>query len=212
MSTTVKVALFPLVEGSDLYDPENKTTKVLKECFDVVAEQDGYLANWIGAQIEHPEMMVGIWKLDSVESHYAWMKTEKFKKNREKVAPCFANNNGSIYHVDFAASDGFAQAMAAPVTEMATFYFDGEVPSDYLEGAEKFCQGTGLPPSAMGVSYEELGYEGGKGKALVLLVGWPTVEKHQAFRETQAFKDHIPLLRNGVKKSKMTHVMFAQWS
>ena len=48
--------------------------------------------------------------------------------------------------------------------------------------------------------------EGGKAKAYVMVIGWPDVETHMKYRETQVFKDNIGLLREGVVDSSIHHV------
>lgn len=52
------------------------------------------------------------------------------------------------------------------------------------------------------------GDEGKTATALSLLIGWPSIEAHMNFRETDAFKDSIGLIRGleGVIKLTMCHV------
>lgn len=52
------------------------------------------------------------------------------------------------------------------------------------------------------------GEEGKKATALSLLIGWPSIEAHMQFRETEAFKESIGFLRGmeGVIKLTMCHV------
>lgn len=52
------------------------------------------------------------------------------------------------------------------------------------------------------------GEEGQKAAALTLLIGWPSIDAHMQFRETEAFKETVGLLRNleGVLKITMCHV------
>jgi hypothetical protein len=75
-------------------------------------------------------------------------------------------------------------ALSAPVTELATFYFEGAPPKDHLEGVHKFRQlaeekkWEGYLGSAAGITYEEVEREGVKGKAAVLAIGWTSVDAH----------------------------------
>jgi heme-degrading monooxygenase HmoA len=70
---------------------------------------------------------------------------------------------------------------------------------------------------AAGVTYEsdvevEVEGEGGvqKGYAGVVVIGWESVEKHLAFRETDLFRENIGGLRNGARKIEMYHVQFME--
>lgn len=100
-----------------------------------------------------------------------------------------------MLHVDFEPSDTFTKATAsAPVTEVATFYFDPSSSAtpeanvlkfrDIVNAAGKEIDG--FWGAAAGVSYESdvksLSTEGVSGTAVVLVLGWESVEKHMAFR------------------------------
>ncbi|KAK1059663.1 hypothetical protein LTR12_002051 [Friedmanniomyces endolithicus] len=96
------------------------------------------------------------------------------------------------YHVDFRPFTAFIRATEAPVTEVATFYFEGSA------------------PTAAGLSHEELESEGVKGTAAMLLIGWESVDAHMAFQRTQLFKDSVGLLPvTEAKRVEMHHTSFA---
>ena len=61
-----------------------------------------------------------------------------------------------------------------------------------------------------GVTYEEIEKEGVKGKAVVVAIGWQSVDVHMAFRKTEAFSKNIHLLRSTAKSIDMKHVVFMQ--
>lgn len=52
------------------------------------------------------------------------------------------------------------------------------------------------------------GEEGEKGSMVSMLLGWPSIDAHMKFRDTDAFKESIPLIRGleGMKKVTMFHV------
>lgn len=52
------------------------------------------------------------------------------------------------------------------------------------------------------------GEEGQKGSLLNLMIGWPSIDAHMQFRETDTFKNNIHLLRGmeGVIKMTMFHI------
>ena len=54
-----EVSVLPLVDGSDLRDPNNRTAVALKECFDVVDKQDGFQQYHLGQAVEDPSTLVG---------------------------------------------------------------------------------------------------------------------------------------------------------
>ena len=78
-------------------------------------------------------------------------------------------------------------------------YFDGGPPEDYLDTLASLRPLTekldGMVASAAGITYEELEYEGVKGKAVVLVAGWESVEAHAAFKETAAYKENAAYQR-----------------
>lgn len=117
-----------------------------------------------------------------------------------------------IIHADMVPEGAVAKAFAAPVTEIATFYFGGEAPSDYLDKVLEFGkalekeQPEGYLASGVGITHEEIEKDGHKGKGAVLTIGWTSVDAHMKFRETETFKTGAPVLRNGVKTANVVHV------
>jgi len=120
------------------------------------------------------------------------------------------------YHVDFKPYPEFRTAIAAPVTEVARFIFEGpSPPTDALEGFAKFGELLkkehipGMLGSAAGLTDDEIEFEGVKGVAAVFVIGWESVDAHMAFQKTQAFKDNVALLPvTEAKKIEMHHTCF----
>jgi len=87
-------------------------------------------------------------------------------------------------HVDFKPEGSLNKTFSAPVTEIATFYFEGGPPEDYLQGVEKLGKildsekPEGYLNYSAGITYEEIEREGVKGKAAVATIGWQSVEHH----------------------------------
>lgn len=117
-----------------------------------------------------------------------------------------------IVHVDFEPAGGAKAAMSAPVTEIATFYYDNEPPEDSFAGAKKLVEalqkdGQNIFGWAFGKTHEVIERDGAKGKGNVLVIGWETVQAHLDARQTQAFKDNIHHLRTPqVKAAEVHHV------
>lgn len=148
---------------------------------------------------------------DSLDKHKEFMAQDSYQPFLDSFKS-ITTDKVSLFHADLQPAGAVSKALSAPVTEIATFYFGGEAPSDYLEGVLKFGQATeaanpeGYLGSAVGLIHEEVEKDGHKGKGAVLVVGWSSVDAHMKFRETQTFKDQAPALRNGVKTADVVHV------
>ncbi|KAL1747082.1 hypothetical protein HDZ31DRAFT_80776 [Schizophyllum fasciatum] len=206
-----EVSVLPLVAGSDLRDPSNPTAIVLKDCFDIVGRQNGFQQYFLGQTIEDAGKLVGFLDWDKVEDHLAWKEHPEYAGVGELISPIFPGG-GRVFHVDFTPHEEFIKAIKAPVTEVSTYYFEDGPPADYLDKlfslrpvVEKV---DGIIASAAGITYEELEYEGVKGKAVVLVAGWQSAETHAAFKETAAYKENAALLQRSAKKQEVYHVAF----
>lgn len=148
---------------------------------------------------------------DSIDKHKEFMAQDSYKPFLERFLSVAAEKP-EIVHADMVPDGAIIKTLSAPVTEIATFYFGGEPPSDYIEGVMKFGealekeQPEGYLGSAVGLTHEEIERDGHKGKGAILTVGWSSVDAHMKFRETSTFKDNIKHLRNGVKAMEMHHV------
>lgn len=108
----------------------------------------------------------------------------------------------------------------APVTEVVGHYFSTDISdskkSSFESNVDKF--GKVLVENAKGVKgflggwvVEELEHPKVEGKVRLWqsLIGWDSVEAHLAFRETDAFKDNVHLMRlEFTKAASMHHVKF----
>ena len=122
----------------------------------------------------------------------------------------------TMYHTNFSPHPPAPPISFAPVTEVITCYFTSHS-SDFETNALKLVdvvqkEAEGFRGSASGwviedVEHESFG-EGKKGKAWVAVLGWDSVEAHMKFRETEAFKQNIHLLREGPVKMEVHHTKF----
>lgn len=121
----------------------------------------------------------------------------------------------SMYHASFTPHPPTAAVgTASPTTEVLTCYFEKEDDGfqskvDQLikaisENAEGFKAASG------GWVIEDVEYKGKKGKAYVAVLGWESVDAHMKFRETQAFRDNIHLLREGPLGMEVHHTEFLE--
>ncbi len=123
----------------------------------------------------------------------------------------------ALYHVHF---EPFPPAPAfSEVTEFIQIYFPADYSSEdqkaYHDSVKKFSSiakrdWAEIRGTASGWVAEEVEdpKSAEKAKVYVVLIGWPSVESHMKYRETQSFKDNIHLLRGGkdLKNLAVVHV------
>lgn len=120
-------------------------------------------------------------------------------------------------HCDFKPEGSLSKVLSAPVTEAVTVFFDDGPTDSYVQGVQKFMsmvdgeKPDGYLASAYGVTYEELEKDGAKGKAVILTIGWQSIDHHMKYRETESFKNNVGLLRGEAKGISMAHVAFMQY-
>lgn len=120
----------------------------------------------------------------------------------------------TFIHYDFESASALSQALSAPVTELATFYLPSKTDS-FQSSVDKFSKAVSeeKPAGGLGIasawSLEDVEHEGlgagNHGKALLLAIGWESVEAHMAYRETDHFKANIGLLRGEPKAVELHH-------
>lgn len=120
-------------------------------------------------------------------------------------------------------SDPFPpSALKAPVTEVMLAFFPSDISAEAKAAAtERVAQFTekGLNncPDVQAVNYGwgvendfpvRGGEEGQTGSLLIALIGWPSIDAHMKFRDTDTFKETVGLLRGleGLLKLTMFHV------
>ncbi|KAK3067256.1 hypothetical protein LTR53_015975 [Teratosphaeriaceae sp. CCFEE 6253] len=208
---TTEIAVFPLKAGTDITD--GPAASVVKDTFDTLRTIDGMQQINFGTHMEDPTQMQLMVTWDDIKNHQDFIKTDTYGPFLNRFLS-LVDGDVSMMHADFKPEGALLKAFSAPATEIATFYFDGEPPADYLENVGKLgpvLEGVdGFLGSAVGITHETLEKEGVKGKAAVLAVGWQSKEAHMAFRDTQEFKDNIHLLRGTSKKITMWHVQFME--
>ena len=127
-----------------------------------------------------------------------------------------------LQHTHIDPSSALA-ARRAPATEMVTCYFPASVgeaeQKKYMEGVAKLKglleeQAEGCRGVAAGWVEEELEneqVEGKKSKAMLMMLGWDSVEAHMKFRDTKLFADNIHYLLDGPAAMEFHHVTLAEF-
>ncbi|KAH6975198.1 hypothetical protein BKA56DRAFT_618715 [Ilyonectria sp. MPI-CAGE-AT-0026] len=227
MATNVKnVTEFSYVtlnEGADAFDESSNAGKALANALDTVMKQPGAQRVYTGLEIEDPSRLWLFLDWESVDHHLDYRKSELHGPVIESLKPhCdFGKSINKHVAVNPFPTEDVLDKTRSPVTEVLLAYF----PSDYSDDSravakrrlEEFA-GRGLKnsPDWRGISYgwsvendvPVRGDESNSGALLVAFIGWPSLEAHQKFRETEAFKDNIGLLREipGLTKLSAFHV------
>ncbi|KAK0937109.1 hypothetical protein LTR29_011318 [Friedmanniomyces endolithicus] len=210
---TTEIALIPLKAGAHIGDYDSPAASVINTSFDTLRAVDGMQQINFGTQMEDPTKMQLMITWDSIKNHHDFMKSDSYGPFGKKLG-AIIDGDISIVHADFKPEGALTKAFSAPVTEVATFYFNDAPPSDYVETVGKMDKALhgvdGYLGLAIGITHETVEEGEIKGKAAVAAIGWQSKEAHMAFRETQSFKDNIHLLRSSSKKVTMWHVQFMQ--
>ncbi|KAM0716103.1 hypothetical protein Q7P37_008617 [Cladosporium fusiforme] len=212
---TTEFAVVPLVAGTSIGDPSHPGALIMKDSADTLHAQPGLQKVRFGTHVEDPDMLQMIVDWDGVENHEAFMASTDYGPFIARLQPVMGGAP-AISHIDFQPSASILNnAFSAPVTEIATFYFDAEPNSDWLSNAAKAAEwlrkdAKGFLDVAYGITHEVVEYKGVKGKAAVIAVGWESKEAHMDFRETASFKENIGLLRGDSKAIEMHHVVFME--
>jgi quinol monooxygenase YgiN len=216
---TTEIAIIPLTEGTRIGDPSNAGATVMSETATTLHQQPGFHSLHFGTQVETPSTLQMLITWDSRQSHEDFQASPAYQPFLQKFVSIMSGP-ADIHHVDFQSQEGLKKALAAPMTELATFYCDGKPGDEWLGNAAKAAEWLGREASgaggyvagasAFGITHEEVEYKGVKGKAAVIAIGWTSKEAHMSFRETQTFKENIGLLRGDAKAIEMHHVVMMQ--
>ena len=127
-----------------------------------------------------------------------------------------------MFHISFSPFD--PKPLSAPVTEVISQYFDLSYPNEKYksnfanfakEGEKHAGEVQGLLGGwAIEEQKHSLGKEDGeemRAKLFGAFVGWPTVEAHLNFRNTEAFPGVVKWIRDGPKATEVHHVKFQKF-
>ncbi|KAJ9605827.1 hypothetical protein H2200_009676 [Cladophialophora chaetospira] len=193
--------------------------QILSRLYQTVTTASGgpYRVYW-GLEIEDPLRLWAFFDFDSVEQH------EEFAKNVGEEAvkdlPKILSIGYFTKHVAVTPSPPLV--LLSPVTEIMLAYFPSNISTGAKEAAStRFKQfkekGLDKCDDVKGVSYgwgieNDFpvlgGEEGQKGSLLTAFIGWPSVDAHMRFRETEAFKKNVDLLTGmeGLTHLGMVHI------
>jgi len=146
---------------------------------------------------------------DSVDDHKKFIASPGYKPFFESIGSML-EGDANLYHVhyDQTPSPALSSGGSPIVTEFLTIFFPEEYSSadkeKYHSDVVKFRDivadsAEGFKGAFGGWVVEKLDdpKDSEKRTAYSMLIGWTSVEAHMKYRETQAFKDYIYLLRGG---------------
>ena len=144
----------------------------------------------------------------------------RFGRDAVKDLPKILTHSEFVKHVKAAPFPPLV--LKSPVTEVMLAYFPSDLSSDCKDAAaarfKHFAKtGLGNCSDVKGVSYGwglennfpvRGGDEGQTGSILLAFIGWPSVEAHLKFKETEAFKKNVGWITGmeGLIKVIMLHI------
>lgn len=214
MAPATELATIPIASGAAVEDPNSSAGKVWQSTLDTVSQQDGFQRLYWGREVENQSVIQLFIDWDSFDAHKNFMASPTYGPFAKHLMT-IVDGPFSMYHANLTPHPPTAAVgTASPVTEVLTCYFEKEddgfeskvnqLIKVISENAEGFKAASG------GWVIEDVEYEGKKGKAYVGVLGWESVEAHMSFRETQAFKDNIHLLRGDPLGMEVHHTKFAE--
>lgn len=195
---------------------------VVQKVAATVLQQPGVLRLRSSKKIENAEHVVLFIDWEDLSAHKTFMDSPAYPAFAEGVFQ-LASALTITYHVPFEPfpptvleNDGGRGKTA--VAEVCHAYFPADISlvlqQDALARMNKFIDLTKQTAkgfsgeAACGIVQEELEFKGEKCRALVLVLGWDSVDAHMAFRDTEDFANSIPLMRGmeGLKGMEVFHV------
>ncbi|KAL0933935.1 uncharacterized protein CTRU02_210734 [Colletotrichum truncatum] len=213
-------AYFASKPGVAWPDPDTPEGADIKHMLETASSQPGAGRIYWSHSIENPNQNWLFLDWDSVEAHLAYRTVpehEVVSKNMDKYLDF---QDGYIKHVVTKPWPPTILA-EAPVTEVLTLFFPADLDEAAKEPLNKQLEefktkALDTSPDFKGIAYgwsvendvPVTGEPGKTGNLLVAFIGWPSVEAHMKFRETEAFKENIGLLRGmkDITKLAVFHV------
>ncbi|KAL9005680.1 MAG: hypothetical protein Q9188_001539 [Gyalolechia gomerana] len=212
-----EVAAIPLQPGVDIDDLDSPTGKVVSDTLGTLRQQEGYQRAYKGLRVESPNILQIYIDWDSLDSHKKFMGQPYYGPFLKHLLSAVDGELG-VHHVELTPHPPSAAVSGtfSPVTEVVGHYFAADISdsekSTFESDLNKFAKvleetAEGYKGFAGGWLLEEQEHGDMEGKAKVWqsCIGWDSVEAHMAYRETQAFKENVYLMRPESKKAVMMH-------
>ncbi|KAL8367070.1 hypothetical protein RB595_007988 [Gaeumannomyces hyphopodioides] len=226
----LEIACFGVREGLDATDPGTAEGRIAHDVLAKAVGQPGAHTAYLAHSIENPTQVWHLMGWDSVEAHRAWRSHPDNAEIKQGLEAAFIDPSAGPSFVKHVAADPFPaevlDAAKAGVVEVLAAYFPASTTAEERAGISAVFgdfTARALPasPDFRGVSMgwgvesdfplpggDGNGGEGAGFAAHFALIGWTSVEGHQRFRETDAFKGSIGSLRTlpGLVKMSVCHI------
>ncbi|PSR77019.1 hypothetical protein BD289DRAFT_161380 [Coniella lustricola] len=229
--------------GLDVQDDATPEAQIVRRAYEgITREPTGPYRIYWGLEIERPEYFWGLYDFASVEDHQKFAKEHAGPHVRDlgKVFEHNPRDRDALFtrHIQLPATVYPLRSVHAPVTEIMYAFFPADISHEAKDSATQALQefidrGLNECADVQGVDYawsvetdvpvrektkgdgqgDDGGKEPQKGVLLFAGIGWPSIEAHLQFRETDAFKNSVGLLRamEGLISITMFHVKFRGW-
>ncbi|KAF2641453.1 hypothetical protein P280DRAFT_313771 [Massarina eburnea CBS 473.64] len=218
---TLEIALLTLKPGTDLTVGDAKA--VWDEALPIISSQKGCNAVYYGRQTENPDIAQFVVDWESLDAHKAFAASPAYGPFLGKIATLLAAPP-QVFHLSVPAEYPTSVPLSAPVTECLSLYFDPSYENaDFNSNWAKFVKrayelekesggigvtgGFSLEPH----KHKNLAAEGeeeGAAKLFGIFIGWPSIEKHLEFRNSEAMTTIRPYIQEGPKGMSVYHVAF----
>ncbi|RVX66203.1 hypothetical protein B0A52_10095 [Exophiala mesophila] len=217
MPVATEFAAIPLKEGVHPEDPASPSHAAFQKVFQTILAQDGARNCLFGRQVEDPTLGLLFIDWDSIEHHNKFIASEVYKTFLEGILKDLAGAP-ALYHVHFdplpidawtkgGATEVFNAYFPADYSESDIATFDANV-KEFLKSASDVSPEIKAATGGWAVEHVEIPGTQEKGRLFNGLISWTSVAAHQAFRESEWFKNNIHVLRGAkdIKGVKAYHV------
>ncbi|KAF2011751.1 hypothetical protein BU24DRAFT_426850 [Aaosphaeria arxii CBS 175.79] len=208
-----EIVYIPLRPDVDL--DHGDAGNIWTDTLNTIATQPGCQSVLWGRQVEQPKTAELVIDWATLDDHKTFMASPTYKPFYENLSTLL-DGPVKLYHVESPSSQSFSTPGSAPVTECISIYFEPSYSTAAYDASfAKFADvASKTADEAQGVvggwSIEDHEHEKveGAAKLFAVFIGWPSVEAHMKYRQTEGFKECIPHLREGPKALQMHHVAF----
>ncbi|KAF2147578.1 uncharacterized protein K452DRAFT_314696 [Aplosporella prunicola CBS 121167] len=228
MAPITEIAILPLAAGAAVEDASSPAGQIWNDTLRTVLGRDGAQRAYWGRELENPSTLRLFVDWETLEHHQRFIADASYAPFVKHLLQIL-DGAPLLYHSQLSPSPP-APALSdasAPATELLTVYFPSDLSAEdaatieaniaKLTAAIVEHGGSVIKGAAGGWVVETLDYdaakvEGGKAKAYVACVGWESVDAHVKFRDTDAFKQNITLLREApqLKGVAMAHAKLVE--
>jgi len=211
-----EIAILPIASTTTIEDISTKAGETWASLQETTRNAPGCQSLYWSRWVEDKEMVQLMINWESLEAHQGFRATPDFPAFEQRFVSLM-NGRPSMYHAPLVPPQSAIKVFMAPTVEIVTMYCSSEI----SEGEKKKCSqnfetflkqlmvdAEGIVAEVNGWVIEQTDFKDEKALAFVCCIGWESIEKHVAHRQTKSFMETIHLLRSGTIGSEMHHVKF----